>query len=53
LRIYEKYRVPIGIINASWGGSPIEAWMSETSLKDFPAVQSIIQKIKTLLILTA
>ena len=27
--LYEKYHVPIGIINASWGGIPIEAMMSE------------------------
>src|SRR5660397_229100 len=26
--LYEKYDVPIGIINASVGGSPAEAWMS-------------------------
>jgi len=37
-QLYEKYHVPIGLINTSWGGSPIEAWMSEESLADFPAV---------------
>lgn len=34
--LYEKYEVPIGIINSSLGGSPIEAWMSEEALKSFP-----------------
>ncbi|BFT31441.1 sialate O-acetylesterase [Alteromonas sp. D210916BOD_24] len=28
--------VPIGIINASLGGSPIEAWMSKAILTDYP-----------------
>ena len=45
-KIYEKYRVPIGIINASVGGTPIEAWTSETGLKDFPALTNTIQKNK-------
>ncbi|MES1159125.1 MAG: sialate O-acetylesterase, partial [Bacteroidota bacterium] len=27
-KLFEKYRVPIGIINASVGGTPIEAWTS-------------------------
>lgn len=30
--IAQKAKVPIGIINVSVGGSPIEAWMSEASL---------------------
>ncbi|MCL6525091.1 MAG: sialate O-acetylesterase [Thermoflavifilum sp.] len=34
--LYEKYHVPIGLINASVGGTPIEAWMSKEALKDFP-----------------
>ncbi|MCX7985532.1 MAG: beta galactosidase jelly roll domain-containing protein [Bacteroidales bacterium] len=34
--IYKKYRIPIGIINASLGGSPIEAWLNEEDLKEFP-----------------
>ncbi|WP_308768871.1 sialate O-acetylesterase [uncultured Bacteroides sp.] len=33
----EKTGVPVGIINSSWGGTPIEAWISEEGLKDFPA----------------
>lgn len=45
-KIYDKYRVPIGLINASVGGTPIEAWTSEDGLKEFPALQTTIQKNK-------
>lgn len=44
--IYEKYHVPIGLINASVGGTLIEAWTSEEGLKEFPAMQATIQKNK-------
>jgi sialate O-acetylesterase len=32
----QKYHVPIGLINASLGGSPAESWLSEDALKQFP-----------------
>ncbi|UAJ14143.1 sialate O-acetylesterase [Aquirufa lenticrescens] len=35
--LYAQYRVPIGIINSSVGGTPIESWISEAGLKEFPA----------------
>lgn len=44
--LYEKYHVPIGLINASWGGVPIEAMMSEDAFKDFPNILTTIQKNK-------
>ncbi len=34
--LFEKYQVPIGLINTSLGGSPAEAWMSEKALMEFP-----------------
>lgn len=34
--LYEKYQVPIGLIHASVGGSPAEAWLSEEALQAFP-----------------
>lgn len=34
--IYKKTNVPIGIINAALGGSPVQAWMSEDALQKFP-----------------
>jgi len=44
--LYEKYHVPIGLINASVGGTPIEAWTSEEGLKNFSAMQATIMKNK-------
>lgn len=44
--LYEKYHVPIGIINSSWGGVPIEAMMSEDALKEFPNILGTVQKNK-------
>jgi sialate O-acetylesterase len=44
--LYQKYHVPIGIINASWGGVPIESMMSEESFKSFPDILKTIEKNK-------
>ena len=35
-KLYEEYHVPIGLINASMGGAPAEAFISEESLSAFP-----------------
>ena len=45
-KIHEKYKVPVGIINASVGGTPIEAWTSEEGLKNFPDLSATIEKNK-------
>ena len=44
--INTKYKVPVGLINASLGGSPAEAWMSEDALKDFPGHFDEMQRFK-------
>lgn len=44
--IYKEYKVPIGIINSSVGGTPIEAWTSEEGLKEFPQLISRIEQLK-------
>lgn len=44
--IYRDYKVPVGIINSSVGGTPIEAWTSEEGLKEFPQLISRIGKLK-------
>jgi sialate O-acetylesterase len=35
--LYQRYHVPIGIINSSVGGTPIQAWISADGLKELPA----------------
>ena len=32
-KLYKQLGIPIGIIHASWGGTPIEAWMNPELLK--------------------
>lgn len=44
--LYEKYRVPVGIINTSVGGTPIEAWTSEEGLRAFPETTVMLQQNK-------
>ncbi len=44
--LYERYNIPIGLINASLGGSPAEAWMSEEALRAFPHYYDEAQRFK-------
>ncbi|HQZ25997.1 MAG TPA: sialate O-acetylesterase, partial [Flavobacterium sp.] len=44
--LYTKYKVPIGIINSSVGGTPIEAWISEDGYKNLPDIQKTITRNK-------
>lgn len=44
--IYQEYKVPIGIINSSVGGTPIEAWISEEGLNEFPNLTQRIDQLK-------
>jgi sialate O-acetylesterase len=45
-KLYETYKVPIGLINASVGGSSAEAWISEESIKEFPKYYEDVQRFK-------
>lgn len=35
-KLHTELNVPIGIINASWGGTVAEAWTSKSGLSEFP-----------------
>jgi sialate O-acetylesterase len=41
--IYLKYHIPIGIINSSVGGTPIEAWISVEGYKGMPQYEARIK----------
>ncbi|MCB0686785.1 MAG: sialate O-acetylesterase [Saprospiraceae bacterium] len=43
-KIYAKYQVPIGLINASVGGTPIEAWTPVEGFYEFPQILKIIEE---------
>ncbi len=44
--IYDKYKVPIGIIHTSWGGTPAQSWVSEETIKKFPDYYNELQQWK-------
>lgn len=46
LKLYEKYNVPMGIINTCVGGTKIEAWTSEEGFKEFPEISKTIVQNK-------
>ena len=43
--LYQEYKVPVGIINSSVGGTPIEAWTSKEGLNEFPRLISRIEQL--------
>jgi sialate O-acetylesterase len=45
-KLYEKYKIPVGLINASVGGTPIEAWISEEGFNEFPEIMKTIHQNK-------
>jgi sialate O-acetylesterase len=42
--LHQKLGVPIGIVNSSWGGTQIEAWLSEPALRADPAAKEIFAR---------
>ncbi len=42
----EHLNVPIGLISSNWGGTNIEAWMSESAIQKFPAHSIILDKLQ-------
>jgi len=46
LELYNRYKVPIGLLNNALGGSPAESWISEESLKCFPRHYNEVQRFK-------
>lgn len=44
--LYEKYRVPIGLIRTAVGGTPIEAWMSEEVIRKIGGYEESLAQCK-------
>ena len=44
--LHERYRVPIGVIEANWGGTYIESWMSPHALQAFPDYTAKLRELE-------
>src|SRR5678815_2197049 len=45
--LYQHLKVPIGLINSSWGGTPAEAWTSHDALAASPELKPILDKYES------
>lgn len=43
--LYQDLKVPIGLINASWGGTNIETWISREGFESSPEFREMIAKM--------
>lgn len=41
--LHRTLKVPVGLIDASWGGTPIESWTSLEAQKSLPALEPMIE----------
>ena len=46
--LMQELKVPVGIIHTSWGGTIIEAWMSEEALSGYPEMRNQLDLARTL-----
>ncbi len=46
VQLYERYKIPIGLIATAIGGTPAEAWLSRGTLHIFPEIAQAADKCK-------
>ena len=46
--LYEKLKVPIGLIHTSWGGTVAETWISDETMAQNPDFASQLSQLKTI-----
>jgi sialate O-acetylesterase len=44
--IHKNLKVPVGLIHSSWGGTPIESWMEQTTLRNDADFVPILDRYK-------
>jgi sialate O-acetylesterase len=47
LDLHRKLKVPVGILNSSWGGTGIDTWISPDACRTAPSLASAFQKFET------
>lgn len=45
-KLYDELKIPIGLIHASWGGTPIEAWTSGKAISKVDQYKNIFENIE-------
>ncbi|WP_242203075.1 sialate O-acetylesterase [Aestuariivivens insulae] len=45
-KLHNELDVPIGLVNSSWGGTPIETWIDKAQIEAHPDLKAASQKIK-------
>ncbi|MFZ4621291.1 MAG: sialate O-acetylesterase [Bacteroidota bacterium] len=45
-KLRESLKVPVGIIHASWGGTPVEAWISGRTISALPNYRQAIEDLR-------
>lgn len=43
-RLHEELKTPVGLFNASWGGTPVESWISRDELKKLPEMKTVLEQ---------
>lgn len=43
-RLHEELDVPVGLINSSWGGTPVQAWTSVDVQKAHPQLAQVVEQ---------
>jgi len=44
--LHKELKMPIGLVNTSWGGTPAEAWTSRAKLEENPNFEPILERYK-------
>src|SRR3989454_5679894 len=42
--LYQRLKIPLGLIHTSWGGTPAEAWTSHDALASVPELKPILDR---------
>ena len=42
--LYEKYQVPIGLLQTAVGGTPVEAWLSEEAIRKIGGYEELLAR---------
>lgn len=45
-RLHEELGVPVGVITSTWGGTPVESWMSKEKIKSLAEFPAALETLK-------